>query len=161
MSNLTGLHSIFRKNSIYGANIGFHTLTFARSLERWSCLKPRTTDLVVIEGHLIIQVYKGEALKSVVLPFCAKTSDGTRHRMTMAQHTSLESAKTMLCALTGQFAHQTCLQFFTGLRHFGQRVIMTSRNPQPLDAVLQEILMLIPNHQYSEYAKPMLVLICR
>ena len=66
---------------------------------------------MVIDGQLIIQVYMDEALKSVVLPFCAKTSDSTRPRMTMAQHTSLESAKTMLCALTVQFAHQTCLQF--------------------------------------------------
>ena len=111
MSKLTGLHSIFRKNSIYGINIGFHTLTFARSLRRWRCLKPRTTDLMVIEGHLISQVYMDEALKSVVLSFCAKTSDSTRPRMTMSEHTSLESANTILCPLTGQFAHQTCLQF--------------------------------------------------
>ena len=91
MSKLTGLHSIFRKISIYGANIGFHTLTFARSLGRWRCLKPRTTDLVVIEGHMISQVYMEEALKSVVLPFCAKTSDNTRPRMTMSElfHTSI------------------------------------------------------------------------
>ena len=52
-----------------------------------------------------------EALMSVVLPFCAKTSDSTRPRMTMSEHTLLESAKTMLCALTGHFAHQTCLHF--------------------------------------------------
>ena len=53
---------------------------------------------MLIEGHL---------LRSAVLFFCAKTSDSTRPRMTMPEHTSLESAKTMLCALTGQFAHQT------------------------------------------------------
>ena len=111
MSKLTGLHSIFRKNSIYGANIGFHTLTFARSLGRWRCLKPRTTDLVVIEEHLISQVYMDEAFKFVVLPFCAKTSDSTRPRRVMSEHTLLESAKTMLCASTGQFSHQTCLQY--------------------------------------------------
>ena len=144
MSKVTGLHSIFRKNSIYGANIGFHTLTFARSLGRWRCLKPRTTDLVDIEGHLISQVYMDEVLRSVVLPFCAKTSDSTRPRMTMSEHTTLESAKTMLFALTGQFAHQTCLQFLTSLWRFRQRVIMASRNHQPLDAVLHEIL--IPQH---------------
>ena len=109
MSKLTGLHSIFRKNSIYGANIGFQTLTFARSIGRRICLKPRTTDLMVIEGHLISQVYMDEVLRSAVLPFCGKTNDSTRPRMTMPDHTSLESAKTMLCALTGQFAHQTCL----------------------------------------------------
>ena len=111
MSKLTGLHSIFCKNSIYGANIGFHILTFAMSLGRWRGLKPRTTYLVVIEGHMISQVYMDEALKSVVLHFCAKTSDSTRPRMTMSEYTTLESAKTMVCALTGQFAHQTCLQF--------------------------------------------------
>ena len=72
MSKLTGLHTIFRKNSIYGADIGFHTFTFARSLGRY--LQDRTTDLVVIEGHLIIQVYMDEVLRSVVLSFCAKTS---------------------------------------------------------------------------------------
>ena len=69
MSKLTGLHSIFRKKSIYGANIGFHTLMFARSLGRWRCLKPRTTDPVVIEGHLISQMYMDEVLRYVVLPF--------------------------------------------------------------------------------------------
>ena len=50
MSKLTGLHSIFRKNSIYGVNIGFHALTFARSLRRWRCFNPRTTALVVIQS---------------------------------------------------------------------------------------------------------------
>ena len=84
---------------------------FARSLGRCRCLKPRTTDLVVIEGHLISQVHMDEVLRSVVLPFCAKTSDSTRPRMTMSDHTSLESAKTIMRALTGQFAHQTFLQF--------------------------------------------------
>ena len=111
MSKLTGLHSIFRKNSIYGANIGFHTLTFARSVGRWRCLKPRSTDLVVIEGHLISQLHMDEVLRSVVLSFCVKTSNSTRPRMTMSEHTSLESAKPMLWALIGQFAHQTYLHF--------------------------------------------------
>ena len=93
------------------SSICFHILTFARSLRRWICLKPRLTNLVVIEGHLISQVYMVEVLRSVVLPFCAKTSDSTRPWVTMQEHTSLVYAKTMLCALTGQFAHQTCLQF--------------------------------------------------
>ena len=108
MSKLTGLHFNLR------SKIGFHKLTFARSLGRLRCLKPRTTDLVVIEGHLISQVYMDEVLRSVILSFCAKTSDSTRPRMAMSEHTSLESAKTMLCLLTGQFAHlyiRTCLQF--------------------------------------------------
>ena len=47
-------------------------LTFARSLGRWRCLKPRTTDLVVIERHLISQVYMDEVLRSVVLLFVRK-----------------------------------------------------------------------------------------
>ena len=89
MSKLTGLHSFFRKNSIYGTNIGFLTLMFA--LGRWSCFKPRTTDLVVKEGHLISQVYMDEMLRSVVLTFCAKTSDTTRPRVAMPEHISLES----------------------------------------------------------------------
>ena len=66
----------------------------------------------------------------------------------MPEHTSLKSAKTMMCALTGQFANQTCLQFQHVYDILGQRVqcilIMASRKPQPLDAVLHEILMLIP-----------------
>ena len=74
-------------------------------------LKTEDDRLVLIEGHLISQVYMDEVLKSAVLLFCAKTSDSIRPRMTMSEHTSLKSAKTMLCALTGQFAHQTCLQF--------------------------------------------------
>ena len=168
MSRLTELHSIFRKNSNYGANIGFHTLTFVRSLGRWRCLKPRTTDIMVKEGHLISQLYMDEVLRSVVLPFCPKTSDSTRPRMTMSEHTSLESANKNDCAFTGHFAHQTCQQFYHVYNIFGQRdqrIIMASRNPQPVDAVLQEILMLIPiapNHKnYSEYVKPVLVLICQ
>ena len=111
MPNLTGLHSSFSKNSMYAANIGFHALTFARSLGRWSCFKPRMTDPVLIEGHLISPVCIVEVLMSVVLPFFAKTSDSTRPRMKISEQASLESAKTMLCALTGQSAHQTCLKF--------------------------------------------------
>ena len=86
---------MFRKKSIYRANIGFHTLTFARSPGGWRCLKPRMTDKVLIEGHLINPVNMNEVLRSVVMLFCAKTSDSTRPRMTMPVHTSLESAKTM------------------------------------------------------------------
>ena len=104
------LTPFFAKIQVYGANIGFHTLTFARSLGRWGCLKPRTTDLVITEGQLISQVYMDEVLRFVVLPFCAKIRDSTRPRMTMPEHTSLESAKTMLRALTGQFANQTFQQ---------------------------------------------------
>ena len=69
MSKLTGLHSIFRKNSINRANIGFRALTFAMSLRRWRCLKPRATALVVIQGHLISQLYMDEMLRSDALPF--------------------------------------------------------------------------------------------
>ena len=105
MSKLTGLHSIFRKKSTYGANIGFRALTFASSLMRWRCLKRKTTALVVIQGHFISQLYMDEMLRSVALPFCVKTS--TRPRITMPEHTSLESK--MLCVLTGQTG-QTCLQ---------------------------------------------------
>ena len=62
-------------------------------------------------GHLISPVYMDEVLRSVVLLLCAKSIDSTRPRMTMPEHTALESAKTMLCALTGQLAHQKCLKF--------------------------------------------------
>ena len=86
MSKVTGLRSIFRKNSVCGANIGFHTLTCGRSLGRWRCLEIRATDLVVMQGHVISQLYMDEVLRSVVLPFCTKTSDRTRPRMTMPEH---------------------------------------------------------------------------
>ena len=104
---------------------------------------------------MISPVYMDEMLRSVVFLFCAKTSDSTRPRMTMPVHTSvtsLESAKTILCALTGQFAHQTFLKFKHVYDNFGQRVqriIMASRTPQLFDAVLQEILILIPQHQIT------------
>ena len=67
--------------------------------------------LVLIEGLLISPMYMDEVLRSVALLFCAKTSYSTRPMMTMPEHTSLESAKTMLCALTVWFANQTCLHF--------------------------------------------------
>ena len=67
--------------------------------------------MMVKEGCLISQVYMDEVLRYVVLLFCAKTSDSTRPMKTMPELTSLESAKSMLCALTGGFPHQTCLQF--------------------------------------------------
>ena len=38
----------------------------------WRCLTPRATDLVLIEGHLIIPVYIDEVLRSVVLLFVRK-----------------------------------------------------------------------------------------
>ena len=56
--------------------------------------------MMVIEGHLMIsQLCMDEMLRSVVLPFCAKTSGSNRPRMTMSEHTSLESAKTMFAHL--------------------------------------------------------------
>ena len=159
MSKVTGLHCIFRKNSIYRANIGFHTLTFAWSLGRWRCFKPRTTDLVDIEGHLISQVYMEKVLRSIVLPVCTKTSGSTRPRMTMPEHTTLESAILMLCASTGHFAHQTCLQHFwtegpthnNGIKNPASRCSVAGNMDADPPAL---------NHQYSKYTKPVLVLIC-
>ena len=49
--------------------------------------------MVIIEVNLIGRVYMDEVLRSVFLPFCAKTSDSTRPRMTMPEHTSLESTE--------------------------------------------------------------------
>ena len=62
MSQLTGLHAIFRKISIYVENMDFQ-----HHLGR--CLKPSTTDLVVIEGHLISQSHMDEVFRPVVLIF--------------------------------------------------------------------------------------------
>ena len=78
-------------------------------------MKSRTTDLVVIEGHLISQVYMDEALKSVVLPFCAKTSDSTRPRMTMSEHTSLESAKNNVVRIDWSVRSSDMSTILTGL----------------------------------------------
>ena len=91
--------------------MGFHALMFARSLGRWRCSKPRTTALVVLQGHLISQLYMDEMLRSIFLHFCAKTNDTTRPRMTMPEHTSLESAKTIVCAFrsSGMSTILTCL----------------------------------------------------
>ena len=145
--------------------MGFHTLTFARSLGRWRCLKPRTADQVLIEGHLISPVYMDEVLRSRVLLFCAKTSDSTRHRMTMPEHTSLESAKTMLCAFDWSVRSSamskilTCLwQFWTeGPTHNnGIKKPPAFRCSVPWDIDADPS---APNHQYSEYAKPVIVLI--
>ena len=67
MSKLTGLHSMFGKISIYGSNMGFHALTFARPIRRR--LKLRASDLVVIEGNLIIKSYMDEELRPIVMLF--------------------------------------------------------------------------------------------
>ena len=37
------------------------------------CLKPRMAALVVIQGHLISQLYMDEMLRSVVLPLLCET----------------------------------------------------------------------------------------
>ena len=152
MSKLTGLHYIFRKNSIYGANMGFHALMFARSLGRWRCLKPRTTALVVIQGHLISQLYMDEMLRSVVLPFlCENQQHYHWLRMTMPEHTSLESAK-------NNVVHISLIRHVYNFNMFRQRVqsiLIASRNPQPLDTVLQNISMLIPQHQISRIIQSM------
>ena len=47
--------------------------------------KPKATDQVLIEGHLIRPVYMDEVLRYVVLLFCVKTSDSTRPKMTMPE----------------------------------------------------------------------------
>ena len=101
MSKVTGLRSFFRKNSICGANIDFHTLTSGRSLGRWRCLKLRATDLVVIQGHVISQLYMDEVLRSVVLLLCAKTNDSTRPRMTIPEHNDIF----LYSQMCGQWIH--------------------------------------------------------
>ena len=42
--------------------------------------KTRTTDQELIEGHLISPVYMDEVFRSVILLFCAKTSDSDNAR---------------------------------------------------------------------------------
>ena len=63
--------------------------------------------LVVVE-RLFLAVPRG-CLRFVIVVFPDHAH--LLSRMTMSEHTCLELAKTMLCALTGQFALQTCLQF--------------------------------------------------
>ena len=75
---------------------------------------------------------------------------------------SANFTKTMMCAFTAYCIHQTCLQlnicktFWTEVRC----IILATINPQAGDATLQEDW--TTNHQnYSNYAKPVGVLICR
>ena len=85
----------------------------------------------------------------------------------MPDHTSLESAKTMLCAmtaLTSQFAHQTCLYNFNmSMTFLTEGSMHNNGTKKPLCSVAGDIDAdpSAPNHQYSEYAKPVLVLIYR
>ena len=58
---------------------------------------------------MIGPVYMDEVLRSVVLLFCAETSDSTRPRMTMPEHTSLESAKTCCVQTSDMSKILTCL----------------------------------------------------
>ena len=64
---------------------------------------------------MISQSYMDELLMSVALPFAVPETVPAlvRSRMTMPEYISLDSAnftETMICALTGHCAHQTCLQ---------------------------------------------------
>ena len=71
--------------------MGFHALTFVRSLRR--CIKPKASNLVVIEGNLISQPYMDEVLRPVPCLSCVKTSDSIRPTMTLPEHILLESDK--------------------------------------------------------------------
>ena len=163
MSKLTGLHSIFRKNSIYGANIGFHTVTFARSLGSWRCIKPRTTDLMIIEGHLISQSSVHGCDVEVCCPaFLARkpvTVAGlgwqwthlTRIVARIDGSVCLSDMSTILKCLK-QFwtegpTHNNCIKKLQASRCSVAGDI--DANPSA------------PNHKYSEYANPVLVQICR
>ena len=127
MSQLTSLYAIFRKSKH-----GFHALTFVSSFGR---------SLKSIEGHLMSHSNMDEVLRPVVLSFLCENHDNTRTHLTGISKISY--IITMLCALTGQCAHQTCLQFEHVYDILGQRVqyiIMASRDPSPLGAALHEIL---------------------
>ena len=85
--------------------------------------------------------------------------------MTIPEHTSLKSAKTMLCALTGQFAHKTCLKFNMSMTIWEEGPMHNNgiKNSPAFRCSVEEDIDADPsalNHQYSEYAKPVLVLIC-
>ena len=76
--------------------------------------------------------------------------------MTMPEHISLESAKTMLCALTGQFAYQT---WTAGPTHNNViKKLPASRYSVTGDIDADPS---SPSYQYSEYPKLVLVLTCR
>ena len=105
-----------------------------------------------------------EVLRSVVLPFlcenqiqylsCAKTRYSTRHMMPIPEHTSLGSAKSVLCASYRSVRSSDMSTILTCQRV--QRIKMASRNAQPLNAVLHEISRLIP--QCGEDTKIMTIL---
>ena len=74
------------------------------------------TYLVVIEENLISQPYMDEVLGPVGLPFlcqnqckCQAWDDNAITHL--ARISNISFIRTMLCALTGQCANQTCLQF--------------------------------------------------
>ena len=112
--------------------MGFHASTFVRSFGR--CLNS-------IEGHLISHSHMDEVLRPVILSFLCQNHDNARTYLTGISKISY--VLTMLCALTGQCAHQTCLHFEHVYDILGQRVrckIMVSRNPSPLSVALHKIL---------------------
>ena len=152
MSKLTGLHSIFRKNSIF------------QSKHRFLCINvrkvPQEMEMFKNLGRQLWWLYRD--IWSVnctwmrcwgLLPclFCAKTSDSTRPRITMPEHTS---TKTMLCVLTGQ----TCLWHIwtEGPTHNnGSKKLLAPRYSVAGDIDADSY---APNQKnYSEYAKPVLV----
>ena len=73
----------------------------------------------------------------------------------MPEHTlTIISKKTILCALTGQFAHQICLSYFWTEDPTHDNDI---KNPPAFDAALREISRLMPLHHITRiirYASP-------
>ena len=72
----------------------------------------------------------------------------------------------MLCALTGRFARQTWLNFnmsMTFLDRGSNAYLWHQETPASRLSVAGDIDadLLAPNHQYSQYAKLVLVFICR
>ena len=102
-----------------------------------------------------------DVLRSVVLPFCARTSDSTRPRTTIPERTSLEPTK-QGCAhwlvsslIRYVYNFNMSINFWTeGLTHNND----IKKPPASRCSVAGDIDAdpSAPNHQYSEYAKSVL-----
>ena len=110
-------------------------------------LKTEGDILMVVEGNLISHSHMDEVMRPIVLPFLGKNQCqfqalDANAKSHLTRSNKISFVKTMLRALTGQCAHQTCLQLnmcmiFLDIARV-LRNILTPRNLQSLDAALQE-----------------------
>ena len=112
MSTYSGLknqcQSCFSQISIFGSIIGFHALTFARYLGDVKTLGDRSC---CYRGKLNQSSYMDEACSPAFqcLNRCQYQAWDDNARTHLARISNISFVRIMVCALTGQSAHQTCL----------------------------------------------------